>query len=84
VPDEDQVVTTGPYRWIRHPNYLVVVLEIASLPLLHGAWISALGLSLLNAAVLARRIPTEEAALSRLAGWREAMADRARLVPGLV
>ena len=84
VPDEDQVVTAGPYRWIRHPNYLVVILEIASLPLLHGAWISALGLTLLNAAVLARRIPTEEAALARLAGWREAMANRARLIPGLV
>ncbi|MGE0711886.1 MAG: isoprenylcysteine carboxylmethyltransferase family protein [Planctomycetota bacterium] len=84
VPDPDAVVTSGPYAWIRHPNYLVVILEIASLPLLHGAWISALSLSLLNACVLSRRIRTEEAALSQLPAWREAMADRKRLIPGLL
>ena len=84
VPAEGAIVTAGPYRWIRHPNYLVVILEIASLPLLHGAWLSALGLSLLNAAVLARRIRTEEAALNELPAWREAMADKPRLIPGLL
>lgn len=84
VPEEATIVTTGPYRWIRHPNYLVVILEIASLPLLHGAWISALGLSLLNAAVLARRIRTEEAALNELPAWREAMAGKKRLIPGVL
>lgn len=84
VPEEAQVVTSGPYAWIRHPNYLVVILEIAALPLLHGAWLSALGLSLFNAAVLARRISTEERSLSQLATWREAMASRARLIPGLL
>lgn len=84
VPDASRVVTTGPYAWIRHPNYLVVILEIAALPLLHGAWLSALALSALDAAVLARRIRTEEAALAALPAWREAMADRARLIPGLL
>ncbi len=79
----DAVVTSGPYAWIRHPNYLVVVLELAAIPLLHSAWLSALGLSLLNAAVLARRIRTEEAALMQLPAWREAMASKARLLPGL-
>jgi methyltransferase len=82
-PDDDMVVTTGPYRFIRHPNYLVVILEIAALPLLHGAWLSALALSALNAAVLAVRIRTEEATLTRVPAWREAMADRARLIPGV-
>lgn len=83
VPDADKVVTTGPYAWIRHPNYLVVILELAALPLLHGAWLSALGLTLLNALVLASRIPTEEAALAQVPTWREAMLARKRLVPGV-
>lgn len=77
------VVTDGPYRWIRHPNYLVVILEIAALPLLHTAVISAVALSLWNGLVLARRIRTEEQALSQLDAWREAFAGRARFVPGL-
>lgn len=76
-------MTTGPYRWIRHPNYLCVILEIAALPLLHSAWLSALGLSALNACVLAFRIRTEERLLTEVPGWREAFADRARFVPGL-
>lgn len=84
VPEQSQVVTTGPYAWIRHPNYLVVILELLALPLLHGAWISALGLSALNAIVLARRISTEEASLAQLPAWREGMRGRARLIPGLL
>lgn len=81
VPAEGAIATTGPYAWIRHPNYLCVVLEIACLPLLHTAWISAVALSIVNALVLWRRIRTEEAALSRIPAWRDAMADRWRLVP---
>ena len=77
------VVTTGPYRWIRHPNYLCVVLELAALPLVHSAWISALALSAWNAAVLSVRIPTEEAELAQVPGWREAFGGRARFVPWL-
>lgn len=83
VPEADGIATNGPYRWIRHPNYLVVVLEIAALPLLHSAWIAAIGLSMLNAAVLWHRIRTEEAALMQVPTWRAAMADKKRLVPGL-
>lgn len=79
----EAIVTDGPYAWIRHPNYLVVVLEVAALPLVHGAWLSALALSALNAAVLAARIRTEEAALATLPAWRAAMADRKRLLPGV-
>ncbi|MEQ1508667.1 MAG: isoprenylcysteine carboxylmethyltransferase family protein, partial [Myxococcota bacterium] len=74
-PPPDAVVTTGPYRYIRHPNYLCVILEIAALPLLHDAWLSAIGLTLWNAAVLAVRIPTEERALSALPAWRAAFQD---------
>jgi methyltransferase len=58
------LVQRGPYRWLKHPNYLVVVAEIAVLPLAFGAWQLALGFSLANAAVLADRIRIEEAALA--------------------
>ena len=58
------LVRRGPYRWLKHPNYLVVVAEIAVLPLTFGAWALALGFSLANAALLADRIRTEEKALA--------------------
>ena len=82
-PEASTIVTGGPYAYIRHPNYLAVILEIAALPLFHGAWWSVVGLTLLNAAVLAIRIPTEERMLSEVPAWREAMAGRARLIPGV-
>lgn len=60
-------VRRGPYRWLRHPNYLVVVLEIALLPLAFGAVGLALAFSLANALLLAWRIRVEERTL-RAAG----------------
>ena len=57
------LVRRGPYRWIRHPNYLIVVLEIAVLPLAFGAWQIALIFSLANAAVLWWRIRIENTTL---------------------
>lgn len=82
-PPPGGIATRGPYAYIRHPNYLVVILELAALPLVHTAWMSAVILTLWNAAVLARRIRTEEAALGRDPAWRAAFADKARFVPGL-
>jgi methyltransferase len=58
------LVTRGPYRWLRHPNYLVVVLELAAIAMLHGAWLTALLFGTANLALLARRIGAEEAALA--------------------
>ena len=81
VPPADGIVTTGPYAWIRHPNYLAVILEIATLPLLHTAWISCLTLSSINAFVLFHRIRTEEAQLEKIDEWRRAMAGRPCLIP---
>ena len=75
-------VTGGPYRFLRHPNYLAVILEIASLPLIHTAWLTALVFSLANAWLLRVRIRAEEAGLSRVSGYEAAFADRPRLVPG--
>ena len=57
------LVRRGPFRLLRHPNYAVVFVEIALLPLAFGAWRIALAWSLLNALLLAWRIRVEEAAL---------------------
>ena len=58
------LVRRGPYRWVRHPNYLLVSAEIAVLPLAFGAWEIALVFSLLNAAALTVRIRAEDRALA--------------------
>jgi methyltransferase len=58
------LVRRGPYRWIKHPNYLVVAGEIAVLPMAFGAWEIALVFSVLNALLLSHRIRVEEAALA--------------------
>lgn len=60
-------VRRGPYRYMRHPNYLVVAVEILSLPLIFGAWITAVVFSILNAVALFVRIPEENRALAELA-----------------
>ena len=64
VPGET-LIARGPYRFLAHPNYLVVALEIALLPLVFGLWEAALAFSLLNAAALAVRIRAENRALGR-------------------
>jgi len=61
------LVTRGPYRFLRHPNYVVVVGEIAVLPLAFGAWPVAMVFTLLNGALLAYRIRREEEALRGIA-----------------
>lgn len=74
-------VSDGPYRFIRHPNYLVVIVEIASLPLLGGAVWTAILFSILNGFVLYRRIPLEESHLLTVPGYREAMGMKGRFFP---
>jgi methyltransferase len=58
------LIKRGPYRWLKHPNYLVVASEIAVLPLAFGAWQIALVFSVLNALLLTHRIRVEEQALA--------------------
>jgi methyltransferase len=64
------LVRTGPYRWLRHPNYAVVAAEIAILPLAFGLVWYALVFSALNAAVLGIRIKAEDEAIARYAEGR--------------
>lgn len=83
VPRDLQPVERGPYRYIRHPNYLAVVLEFAAVPMIAGAWISATVLSAVNAVVLYDRIRDEERLLEESPAYRDTFADRARFVPGI-
>ena len=64
VVPEEKLVAGGPYRLLRHPNYAVVAAEMAAVPLAVGLPLYALAFSFLNAAVLAIRIPAENAALA--------------------
>ena len=59
------LVRDGPYRFVNHPNYVVVAGEIAVLPLVFGLWQAALIFTPLNAAILAVRIREENTALGR-------------------
>lgn len=58
------LVTGGPYRLLRHPNYVAVAAEGLALPLVHGAWVTAVLFTVLNAALMAVRVRCEEAALT--------------------
>jgi methyltransferase len=77
------VVTSGPFRWIRHPNYLGVFIEMAALPLIHAAWITALLAVGGNIWVLRSRLKVEEPMLEAHAQYRAEMAGKARFLPGI-
>ncbi len=81
VPGEPPVAG-GPYRWLRHPSYLAVIVEVAALPLIHGAWWTALAFSIGNALVLRTRIRVEEEALKTHSDYQGVLGDRPRIVPG--
>jgi methyltransferase len=67
VPGAGRVRARGLYRWLRHPNYVIVAIEGVALPLVHTAWITAIVFTVLNAILLLRfRIPIENGALRRL------------------
>ena len=80
VPGE-AVVTRGPYRFVRHPNYLAVLVEFLALPLVHTAWITAAVFFALAVPVTARRVRLEELALARHSDYEHAFAGRPRVLP---
>jgi methyltransferase len=77
------VVTSGPFRFVRHPNYAAVFAEMLALPLVHTAWITAMVGTALHAVVLSQRLSTEERVLFANPDYRAAMADKPRFLPGL-
>lgn len=84
VPDELVVETGGPYRYVRHPNYLVVMVELAALPLAFGRVALAVLVSTVNALLLAVRIQEEERLLARSPEWRAHFGRRRRFIPGVI
>ena len=81
VPSDLEVVTRGPYRLCRHPNYLAVLIEFVALPAAGGAWISLVLLNAIHVPLLLRRIRGEEELLGRVPGYREALDGLPRLLP---
>jgi len=75
------IVENGPYRYVRHPNYTIVIVEMFALPLVHSAYATALVCSLVNAVVLRERIRHEEAALFTRPEYLSKMARKPRFVP---
>ena len=80
IPGED-AITAGPYRFIRHPNYVAVAMEMACVPLVHGCWLTALVFSIGNAVLLRTRIRCEEEALGK--GYAAAFSGLPRFLPRL-
>lgn len=82
VPNQP-AIATGVYRYLRHPNWLGVILEIAALPLIHSAYWTALGFAIANALIMHQRIQTEETALSGTSNYAQIFAHTPRLMPKL-
>jgi len=80
VPGEAPV-EGGPYRFLRHPNYLAVLVEVAALPLVHTASWTAVAFSAANALVLRARIRAEEEALGETSDYRERLGAKPRFLP---
>jgi len=74
-------VTTGPYRFVRHPNYIAVALELVALPMVRRCWLTAIVFSAANLILMRIRIPAEEAALGP--EYADAFAHHRRFVPRL-
>jgi methyltransferase len=77
------VVTNGPFRYVRHPNYAAVFSELLALPLIHTAWITAIAGAIAHVGVLAQRLSTEERVLFSNPDYRAAMSGKPRFLPGL-
>jgi methyltransferase len=77
------VVTSGPFRFVRHPNYAAIFVELFSLPMIHTAWITAVLAFAGYAFVISQRIALEEKVLFSNPDYRAAMAGKPRFLPGL-
>jgi methyltransferase len=83
VPEDLVPVTEGPYRLVRHPNYLAMSLEFLAMGLMCSAYLSTVFVGVLNAVAVHMRIQAEEAALFQVPAYRAAMQLRARIIPGI-
>jgi methyltransferase len=81
IPGETPIAT-GPYRFVRHPNYLAVAIEVASVPCVHGCWLTAIVFSIGNAALMAVRIRSEERVQG--ANYSEVFERVPRILPAVL
>ena len=77
------VIVSGPFRFVRHPNYAAVFAEMLALPLIHTAWITALVGSRRTSRCWRKGCATEERVLFADPDYRSAMASKPRFLPGL-
>lgn len=77
------VITTGPFRYVRHPNYAAVFVEMIALPLIHTAWITAVVGAIAHVVVLSVRLSAEERVLFADPAYSAAMSSKPRFLPGL-
>ncbi len=78
---EVRVVSSGPFRWVRHPNYVGVVLEVFSLPMIHTAWITAILGTLGYLETLRHRLKVEDGFLMSNPAYRLSMGGKPRFLP---
>jgi methyltransferase len=76
-----EVVTSGPYRYIKHPNYVAVLLEIITIPLLGKSFLTFAIVFALFSVVLFYRIQSEERALMQYTNYSQGMLSKRRFVP---
>ncbi|WHY75820.1 isoprenylcysteine carboxylmethyltransferase family protein [Neobacillus sp. WH10] len=79
-----KVVRKGPYRFLKHPNYFVVAIELITVPLLFSAYYTAFLFTVLNVIMLMVRIPEEEKALKSLTEYEGVFQDCNRFIPRIV
>ncbi|WP_010284008.1 isoprenylcysteine carboxyl methyltransferase family protein [Bacillus timonensis] len=79
-----QVQAKGPYKFVKHPNYIIVALEFILIPYLFQAYVTAIIFSFLNLLVMAVRIPVEERALGVHEEYQEVGMLRSRVLPTIM
>lgn len=80
---EAEVIVKGPYKYLRHPNYVIVTLEFIIIPLLFQAYFTFIVFSLLNIWILSIRIPEEEKALTKFTTYSQSLGGARRFFPKL-
>ena len=76
-------VASGPFRYVRHPNYAAVFVEMIALPLIHTAWITALAGAVAHIIVLSLRLSVEDPVLLSNPDYAATMGSKPRFLPGL-
>jgi methyltransferase len=75
------VISSGPYRWVRHPNYVAVFIEMLAIPTIYGAWWTLLATTIAHILVLRLRVRSEEAVLLSNPEYLAAMGPKPRFLP---